>query len=56
MSVDMQTFLDSAVNDAVGVRVRCGEQKNPRTIGIVLVGSSEPGPVALRKFRPDRGR
>lgn len=38
MSVDMQTFLDSAVKDAVGVSVRCGEQKNPRTIAKVFVG------------------
>ena len=52
MSVDMQTFLDSAVNDAVGVRVRCGEQKNPRTIGIVLVGSSGLDPSRFANFDP----
>jgi hypothetical protein len=50
MSVDMQTFLDSAVNDAVGVRVRCGESKNPRTIGIVLVGDSPIDPARYANF------
>ena len=52
MSVDMQTFLDSAINDAVGVRVRCGEQKNPRTIGIILVGPSNLNPSRFANFDP----
>ena len=52
MSVDMQTFLDSAVNDACGVRVRCGEQKNPRTIGIILVGASTLNPSRFANFDP----
>ena len=38
MSVDMQSFLDSGAKDASGVSVRCGEQKNPRTIAKVFVG------------------
>jgi len=38
MSVDMQTFIDSGERDAVGLSIRCGEQKNPRTIAKVFVG------------------
>ena len=53
MSVDMQTFIESAQKDAVGVRVRCGEQKNPRTIGIVLVGGTAPlDPSRFTNFDP----
>lgn len=47
MTVDMQTFLDSAVKDAVGVSVRCGEAKNPRTIAKIFVGDCN---LALDKY------
>ena len=50
MSVDMQTFLESAQKDAFGVRVRCGEQRNPRTIGNVLVGDCPLDPARYSNF------
>jgi len=52
MSVDMQTFIDSGERDASGIRVRCGEQKNPRTVGIVLVGDSPIDPSRYSNFAP----
>ena len=60
MSVDMQTFLDSAVQMTLLGSVcplrRTEESRAPSAI--VLVGSSSSGPVALntQTFDPIRGR
>jgi len=52
MSADLQTFLENAQNDAVAARVRCGEQSNPRTIGVIFVGDSGLSPSKFPNFDP----
>ena len=51
MSVDLDSFLENSGN-AIGVAVRCGEQRNPRMIGKVFIDGVDLPNNAFGNFDP----